>query len=145
MTLVLDTTVLVYALGGPHPARTPCRWVVEAAGSGTIQATTTVEVIQEFTHVRARRIDRANAVRDARLFVDLLSPLLTPHAADLDAGLDMFSGFDEIGSFDAVLASTARRRGHAMVSVDAGFSVVPDLEHLNPLSSDFLERAASSG
>jgi len=119
--------------------------VVEAAGSGTIQATTTVEVIQEFTHVRARRINRADAVRDARLFVELLSPLLTPHAADLEAGLDLFSGFAAVGSFDAVLASTSRSRGHALVSVDAGFSVVPDLEHLNPLSPDFLDRAASSG
>ena len=54
--IVLDTTVLVYAVGDDHELREPARRVVvTAVESGTAQATTTVEAIQEFVHVRARR------------------------------------------------------------------------------------------
>ena len=53
--IVLDTTVLVYALGGEHALREPCQRLVEAVAEGRVEATTTVEVIQEFVRVRARR------------------------------------------------------------------------------------------
>ena len=53
--IVLDTTVLVYAKGIDHPLRQPCRKLIDLIADGRIEATTTVEVIQEFVHVRARR------------------------------------------------------------------------------------------
>jgi predicted nucleic acid-binding protein len=59
--IVLDTTVLVYAVGDDHALRDPARAIVEAAEGGAVQATTTVEAIQEFVHVRARRRSRPDA------------------------------------------------------------------------------------
>ena len=56
--IVLDTTVLVYAKGAEHPLRAPCRELVERIAEGAVQATTSVEVIQEFVHIRARRFRR---------------------------------------------------------------------------------------
>jgi predicted nucleic acid-binding protein len=52
--IVFDTTVLVYAKGADHPLRDPCRQLI-AAAERRIEATTTVEAIQEFVHVRSRR------------------------------------------------------------------------------------------
>src|SRR6476646_11029825 len=49
--IVLDTTVLVYAKGSEHPLRAPCRELIEAVAGGSIEATTSVEAIQEFVHV----------------------------------------------------------------------------------------------
>ena len=63
--IILDTTILVYAIGGGHPLREPCRRVLRAHGDGLVTAATTVEVLQEFVHVFARRRDRATAI-DAR-------------------------------------------------------------------------------
>jgi uncharacterized protein len=76
--IVLDTTVLVYAVGGEHPLREPCRHIVDEIGAGRLAATTTVEVIQEFAHVRARRRGRLDARALALEFVHLLSPLIQP-------------------------------------------------------------------
>jgi predicted nucleic acid-binding protein len=59
--IVLDTTVLVYAKGAAHPLRDPCRRLLAAIIEREVQATTTVEAIQEFVHVRARRRDSAGA------------------------------------------------------------------------------------
>jgi predicted nucleic acid-binding protein len=59
--IVLDTTVLVYAKGTDHPLRVPCRQLIQAVAERQIAATTTIEVIQEFVHMRARRRGREDA------------------------------------------------------------------------------------
>ncbi|HSH62137.1 MAG TPA: type II toxin-antitoxin system VapC family toxin [Acidimicrobiales bacterium] len=53
--IVLDTSVLVYAIGVAHPLRDPCRRLIDSLRTGRLEATTTVQVIQELVHVRARR------------------------------------------------------------------------------------------
>jgi predicted nucleic acid-binding protein len=88
--IVLDTTVLVYAVGGEHPLREPSRRLVEAIGAGRIDATTTVEVIQEFVHIRARRQGRADAAKVGRNFAELLAPLLVVQESRVEGGLRIF-------------------------------------------------------
>lgn len=138
--IVLDTTVLVYAVGYGHPLRDACRSVISAIGAGRLIATTTAEVLQEFTHVRARRRSRKDAAALADAHLDLLGPLLTIEADDLSTGLRLFQTHDALGSFDAVLAATAMRREHisALVSANRAFAAVPGLRHLDPAHADFI-------
>lgn len=143
--IVLDTTVLVYATGTEHPYREPCRQLVQAVADGRVAATTTVQVIQEFTHVRARRRSRADAAGLARAYVDLLSPLLPVHADTLLTGLDLFGGAPELGAFDAVLAAAARTAGvQALVSADSAFADVAGLNHIVPDQQGVDELLAAS-
>lgn len=131
--IVVDTTVLVYAKGIDHPLRDPCRQLIAAVERGRLAATTTVEVVQEFTHVRARRRDREDAAELARAYADLLSPLLVVEETDLSDGLSLFERHAGLGCFDAVLAAAARSAGAAaLVSADAAFSEVPGLAHVVP-------------
>jgi uncharacterized protein len=131
--IVLDTTVLVYAVGADHPLREPCQLLIRAIAEGTILATTTIEVIQEFTHVRARRRDRKDAAELARDYIELLSPLLIVEETDLREGLRLFQEGTGFGAFDAVLAAAARAAGaEALVSADAGFSGVAAIRHVVP-------------
>ncbi|MEJ7797757.1 MAG: type II toxin-antitoxin system VapC family toxin [Solirubrobacteraceae bacterium] len=130
--IVLDTTVLVYAVGADHPLRDPCRELIGAVANGRIAATTTVEVLQEFTHVRTRRRDREDAVRLARDYLDLLAPLLVVSTDDLAQGLRLYARTDRLGAFDAVLAAAAERAdGAAVVSADAAFAEA-DVAHVVP-------------
>jgi len=136
--IVLDTTVLVYAKGQKHPLREPCRSLIEAVASGTVQATTTSEVIQEFVHVRARRRGRRDAASLGRSFADLLSPLLVVGEDELVAGLNLFERHASLGSFDSVLAAaTAASGAAALVSADVTFAQVPGLTHLAPGTPEF--------
>lgn len=130
--IVLDTTVLVYAVGADHPLRDPCRELIESIANGRLHATTSVEVLQEFTHVRARRRDRADAARLARDYLDLLAPLLVVGEDDLEHGLRLYTRSDRLGAFDAVLAAAAGRAdAAAIVSADAAFAEA-DLPHVVP-------------
>ncbi len=131
--IVLDTTVLANAVGGDHPLASPCRRLVEAIGEGRVDATTTVEAIQEFVHVRARRRARRDAANLGRSYAELLAPLLTVSAGALERGLRLFERHPALGAFDAVLAAPPWRRGPRRPSpADRAFSSVPGLPWVDP-------------
>lgn len=130
--IVLDTTILAYAVGDEHPLRRPCRAVLSAHGEGRIDATTTIEVIQEFAHIRARRRARTDAVAIARGYLGAFDALVVT-AEDLDRGLSLFERHPELGAFDAVLAAVAiDRDAEALVSADRAFASVPGLRWIDP-------------
>jgi predicted nucleic acid-binding protein len=131
--IVIDTTVLVYAVGTDHPLNERCRALVAAVTDGRVEATTTVEVIQEFVHVRARRRGRRDAAKRGRELIRLLGPLIVPSDAELALGLELFEQRETLGAFDAVLAAAAKLAGaDAVVSADRAFAAVPGIEHLDP-------------
>lgn len=108
-SVVLDTNVLVYAIGGEHPLRDPARAVITEVTVGRIRATTTPQVIQEFAYVVARRRDRATAAEAAKNYARLLHPLLISDSDDLERGLRWWTEMPTLGSFDAVLMATVDR------------------------------------
>ncbi len=130
--ILLDTTVLSYAVGAEHPLREPCRRLLRAHGDGRVEATTTIEVVQEFVHVRARRRSRPDAVALARHYMAAL-PLLVTRAEHLDLGLALFERYPALGAFDAVLAAVAiNQRVEALVSADRAFGELPKLPWVDP-------------
>ncbi len=138
--IVLDTTVLVYAKGAEHPFREPCRQLIGAIADGTVAATTTPEVIQEFVHVRARRRGRADAAQLGDDHADLLAPLLSVGTETLRRGLAIYVMHEALGAFDAVLAAAAIDAGAmALVSADRAFTAVDGLRHVVPDLSGLAE------
>jgi predicted nucleic acid-binding protein len=135
--IVLDTTVLVYAVGDDHTLREPARSLVQAIEDGTAQATTSVEAIQEFVHVRARRRDRSDAAALGRAYATLLSPLLQPTEGDLEKGLRLVEREERLGPFDAVLAATAiAAKADALVSADTAFDGIRGLRWVDLAGPD---------
>lgn len=138
--MLLDTSVLVYAVGADHKFQEPCRRLIQLVADGTISATTTVEAIQEFVHVRARRRPRPDATALGRAYATLLAPLTHPVASDLIRGLELFERHPDLGAFDSVLAATAERVGDGrLVSTDGAFREVDGLRLLHPADEGFEE------
>jgi hypothetical protein len=135
--IVLDTTVLVYAVAVGHPLREASRRLVQAIGEG-FAATTSVAVIQEFAHVRARRRDRSDARVRATEFAELLAPLLPLVPNDVEPGLRLFERNAELDASDAFLAAAAVTHGaEALVSADRAFAGVRGLRFVELGSSRF--------
>lgn len=131
--IFLDTTVLMYAVGTTHTYREPCRELVRQIRDGRLSATTTVEAIQEFAHVFARRRRRADAAAAASDFADLLTPLRLTESDHLRHGLKLWAAQERLGAFDAVLAAVALdTKYRIMVSADRAFAGVPGLDHVLP-------------
>lgn len=136
--ILVDTSVLVYAVGDDHRLQAPCRRLVQLVADGTVSATTTVEAIQEFVHVRARRRPRSDAAALGRAYATLLAPLTQPVTADLEIGLELFERHPDLGAFDAVLAATAQRMsGGVLASTDGAFRSVASLRLLDPSDETF--------
>ena len=134
--IVLDTTILAYAVGDEHPFREPCRRLLAAHADERIEATTTVEVIQKFAHIRARRRTRPDAIHVARQYAAAFSLLVTT-PEDLDRGLGLFEHHPALGAFDAVLAAVAmNRRAQALVSADRAFASISGLLWMDPASPE---------
>lgn len=125
--ILLDTTVLVYAVGLDHPLAEPARTIIESIRVGDLRAHTTPEVIQEFAHVRALRRSRDEAAKLARAYAALLSPLHVTEPHHLEAGLRLWSSTPGLGCFDAVLAAVALSLDAELVSADSAFAQVPGL------------------
>jgi predicted nucleic acid-binding protein len=135
--IVVDTTILVYAVGDDHPLREPSRRLLAAHRDGSIEAGTTVEVIQEFAHVRARRRDRHDAVDLARNYLRALTILVTT-AEELERGLDLYERSPDLGAFDAVLAAVAlEREAEALISGDHAYGVIDGLRWIGPAMPEF--------
>lgn len=144
--IVLDTTILVFSGGRAHSLREPCQSLLAAIEARQVRATTSVEVIQEFCHVRARRTGAAEAAARAQDHLDLLRPLIRPDEDDLAAGLEAYAASaGRPGAFDAVLGATALRRAMPVASADRAFGQVRGLIWLNPVSPSFLEDCLAHG
>ncbi|MGA8208508.1 MAG: type II toxin-antitoxin system VapC family toxin [Candidatus Dormiibacterota bacterium] len=143
--ILLDTTILVYALGDEHRLRDPSRGLLELIRDGTVRASTTIEVIQEFCQVRSRRRERGEAAARALEYAKGLAPLISVEESELLSGLELFAASADLSPFQAVLAATAIRRGLHLASADRAFAKVAGLSHLAPQTQGFLSAARAFG
>jgi predicted nucleic acid-binding protein len=85
-----DTSIFVYALGGEHRYREPCREIVRLAATGGLQGEASGDLLQELMHQRARRTgNRTEAARAAR-HVAKLAWWHPVEPNDVQRGIDLF-------------------------------------------------------
>ena len=130
--IVVDATVLVYAIGVEHPLKN-CERIFEAVSAGRVAATTTVGVLQEFADADARLRGRADAVDVASRFAELLAPLVPAREEHVAPVLELFAAHPELDAFDAFLAAAALDVGAgALVSANRAFAVIAGLRYVDP-------------
>ncbi|HEX4837668.1 MAG TPA: type II toxin-antitoxin system VapC family toxin [Solirubrobacteraceae bacterium] len=130
---LFDTSVFVYALGGEHPYRDPCRAVMSDGARGRLAAEASIELIHEFACVRLRRgMTRRAAAADA-LDIAGTSRLLAVETSDITRALDLWCEHERLDMRDAIFAAQALNRGiDAILSPDRGFDGIPGLERIDP-------------
>lgn len=128
-TWLLDTNVLVYAIGDPsHPLSGPARGLVRTVVDAPGRATTTSAVMGEFLHVYARRRDRRQARDAANAYGSLLGPLMSVPDQAVGTAAELFATHDRLDAFDAILAAVVLHDPELeLVSADRAFESIPDL------------------
>jgi predicted nucleic acid-binding protein len=130
--IVLDTSILILAVGDEHHLRAPAQRILRAHADGRIEGTPTVEVIEELVHVRAQRRPRDDATALAQRYRQAFT-LLTTQPGDLDRAFDLFAGHPRLGAFESVLAAVAlNRSADALISADRAFADVEGLRWVDP-------------
>ena len=130
---LFDTGVFIYALGGEHRYREPCRAILRDVQRRRLGAEASVELIHEFTYVRLRRVTRrADAMRSAHTIMRSFS-LHVVESSDMERALELWSEYERLDVRDAIFAAQALNRGiDAILSPDQGFDGVPGLERIDP-------------
>lgn len=130
--LLLDTNILVYAVGRDHPLRQPAQALLRAADDGRVAITTTPDVIQEFTHIYSLTRPRDETAERALDVARACSPLVTSHESDVSVAIELFRRHERIDAFDCLLAATALRENvDGLVSADRAFAAVADLRWID--------------
>ena len=135
MSLVLlDAAVFIYAVGGEHPLREPCREVLNRGSAGGIVLSASVEAIQEFVHHRLRRTDdRQRAAREGAAAIDGCT-IFDFTEEVLRRSLSLIRDHQNIRGRDAVHAATALAYGiDTIVSPDRAFDGITGLTRVDPL------------
>jgi uncharacterized protein len=130
---LFDTGVFVYALGGAHRYREPCRRILREVQDSRLAAEASVELIHEFAYVRLRQVgSRADAARSAHTIRRSLSlHVVEPH--DIERAIDLWSEHEPLDVRDAIFAAQALNREiDAILSPDRDFDGIPGLERIDP-------------
>lgn len=133
MKMSLDTTVFIYATGRDHPLREPCRRLLALLPQRGIQPDVSIELLQEYVHVRTRGgIGRDQAQAESNHVVAMC------RVHDLTMGrmqlaLRLFVGNDSLGMTDAIHAATAvSNLADVIVTPDRDFDGIEGLKRLDP-------------
>jgi predicted nucleic acid-binding protein len=130
-TVFLDTNVFLYAIGAQHPLKAAGQQVLSLVGDGTLDATSSTEVLQEILHVLSRRGHRDTALQLTRHAIDLLSPVLPVTQADISAACDLMTRHAALSTRDAIHAATMLNNGiSAIVTSDGHFDAVQGIQRL---------------
>ena len=142
--VLLDTNVILYALGGPHTQAEPCQRILDLVGDGRLQAEAPVDIVQEILHHRNRRLGaRAQAAKDAQAAATLCR-LHAVEPQDSHEAARMFANSPRLSARDAIFAAIATRHGLAnILTADADFDDLPGLRRIDP--SDAAAIAALAG
>jgi uncharacterized protein len=143
--VLVDTNVVLYALGGPHAYAEPCRRIVALAGEGRVRMEAPVDLVQEILHHRARRLgDRRQAAVEA-LAAAALCRLHAVEPRDVEEAAELFAGSSRLSARDAVFAAVALRHGlETILSADSDFDGHPGLRRLDPADPAVLAELAGA-
>lgn len=130
---LMDTNIFLYARGGEHPYRDPCRVLLGQVRQARLQPTASVELVQEFLHVLLRRrIDRPTALEEAA-DVGRQCRLQAFDRDTLRLAMRLMRENERVGPRDAVHAATALSHDiPVVVSADRVFDHVDGLRRLDP-------------
>lgn len=129
----IDTNVFIYALGGEHEYREPCRAILAGMRNRRLHVESGVEMVQEFVHLRARARCPADAVTQARRVMAACHRVHDFTRRELDVALELLGAHPTLRPRDAVHAATALNHGiDAVLSADRHFDVIPEIERIDP-------------
>lgn len=128
----LDSNVIMYVLGTPHPQKTPCMRVLEKIRSAKIRVCTNTEVFQEilYRYYSIGKKDLAHQACD--LLKDIADPILSVTHEDIEKALSLLNQYT-IPVRDAIHTATMLNHNiRHIISTDTHFDHVYEITRIHP-------------
>lgn len=131
----VDANIPIYAAGRAHPLKEPCARILELIAGRPDAFVSDAEVVQELLHryLALRIWDAGRPV--AREFMALMAGRLEAVlVTDVEGAMRLADGHRDLSARDLLHAAVMRRLGATrIVSADAGFDRIGDIERLDPV------------
>lgn len=129
----LDTNVLIYAAGGPHALREPCRAALEAAVNRRVSLVTDSEVLQEilYRYFSLQQPDVAGEVYQAA--TGLCDDVLPVSERTTAKARVILLRYPNLSARDAVHVASMEEAGvQRLLSTDRDFDEVSEVRRIDP-------------
>jgi predicted nucleic acid-binding protein len=137
--ILLDSNVLVYAVGRSHPLARVAEDLLAFADTGRFRVT--ARVLEESAHVNARIGRRRVDARElAGEWAATLGPVEYAAEEDVADGFELWVAHDQLDLADGILAAQAKRLDAHLVSADRAFADVPQLHFVHLADPDLAEK-----
>ncbi len=138
MTVFIDTAVIMYAAGRPHPLRTPCREILDAITDQRVEGVVSSEVVQEILHRFTHIGDRETGTRMAEAALDIFTPVIPITETIMRRTVELVHQTPRLSARDLVHVATCQVSGiDAIVSPDRGFDGIIGLSRIDPARHPF--------
>jgi predicted nucleic acid-binding protein len=133
VTVFVDSALLMYAAGREHPLRAPSLRFLDMVADGSVQAVTSVEVVQEILH-RYISLDRPDLAGTVALdALDLFAPVVPITHALMRRVPELARKYPQLDARDVVHVATCIHEGITeIVSPDKAFDQVAELRRIDP-------------
>lgn len=130
---LVDTNIIMYAVGKPHALKGPCKNVLQKVVHGLISANIDVEVLQELLYVYDSRGERKKGLNMVKENLILFPHPFAIGKNEIVKARDLMTKYRALTTRDAIhCAVVINSNLEGMISTDKDFDIVKEINRFNP-------------
>lgn len=131
---LLDANIFIYAEGGEHPYRDPCREILNEARGDRAEYAVDVELVQELLDFYGRRKQADRALAAARSTFKLFPDPFPITRDEIERAMQLLTPKSRLSPRDAIHAGVCLNfELEGIVSADKAFDHVPGVTRFDPI------------
>jgi uncharacterized protein len=125
---LIDTNVIVYALGKSHPLKENSRRILADVATGSLEATVDVETLQEILHLYSSRRERKKGFETVDNLLVLIPRPVAIQREDIEEAGKLMAQYSFLGARDAIHAAVLITHGlEGIITADRVFGRIRNL------------------
>lgn len=105
---LIDTNVVIYAVGKAHPLQDEARRVLDRVAEGTLHANVDAELLQEVLHVYNTRKERRKGFDTVNDLLVLFPNPISIGREEIEVARDLMRAYSVLGARDAIHAAVVQ-------------------------------------
>ncbi len=129
----LDSNIIMYAIGGPHPLKRPSTALLERVQSGQLTVVTNTEVLQEILYRYSSCGKMALALEATQLTTEIVDEIFPVTADDLQLTMELLRHAPKVSVRDAIHCATMiHHRIRSILSANRHFDRFDRIRRIDP-------------
>lgn len=129
---LIDTNVIVYAVGLGHPLKEGAGRILSGIAAGTLEANLDVETLQEVLHLYSSRGERRKGFRTVERLLLLFPNPFPIGREEIEITRDLMMQYSFLGARDAIHAAVVQTNGlEGIVTADKVFDRIKGLKRFD--------------